>query len=349
MEPSTNYKVSYNPSLTPLTPHSTYDFVSELEEYTSTLYQDRVTKVADDTPLLSSVSTPYYENTQLDTITAYSIDARNINKWIAHFLFEEPLPNGTPRSINFDVPPKKYTQSGDALFIETAFGELSFEIDDTETFPVDVDDNEVTLTVGYNLESQEFELVFEESGSLEFPNSETENNQFDTTYDTYHSQLNGWTADQHQPFAIYSPAVEYDAVKERVEKQTDDAIVLITDDEWRVCVRSSDEDDYNLDVSLVELLDPVSDAVVQHYETFPYPQRYIHVPELQYLDSLDSMVTPAEAQKLRVLPYAVPFGEQDLLFDKLRHAEQFTREVETDSLRSELCYEQFFEQVTDPL
>lgn len=350
MKTSTDYEVSYSPSLTPTTPHVTYDFISEIESYVTRLYDERVDKVASGEPLLSSVTTPYYEDPELDTLTAYSIDARNINKWISHFLFGDPAPNGTPTIVKIDIPPKKYKQNEETLYVKTAFGEIEFEIDDTETLPVIVDDDEVTLTISYNIETTSFELVFEETGSFDVTEEFYEpEERFDTTYDTYHSKLDGWTAEQHQPFAIYSPAVDFNIVKEQAERQTDESIVLVTNDGWQVCVRSPDEDDYQLDVSLVELLDPVGDSVVEHYETFEYPQRYIHLPELQYLHSLDAMLTDAEMQKLRVLPYAIPFGDETALFDKVAHAEQFTRNVEHDTLQTKLLYEQFFEQTTDSL
>ena len=278
-----------------------------------------------------------------------NLDVRNIKKWTNSFLYGHTRPINTPDNIKIDIPQKKYSQEGNTLFVSTVFGELSFEIKqyDESQFELEFEGNPITLN--YNRETQEFTLLFEQTEVLadEFESTNKEN--YPTDYDYYHSQLSGWDAEMHQPFAIYSPAVPYETVVDNIENQADESIIIVTSDGWRVCVRSPDDENYKIQVSLVELLDPISEDVVSYYEEFNYPKKYINLPEIQYIDTLEDVLTPEEANKLKVLPYSIPFGDEELLFEKLSHANEFIRTDKNDALLDELSFEQFLKQTTKTL
>lgn len=348
MQEESEVTISFSSELTPIHSENGDAFLNKIQQFTDQLYEKRQTKVATEEPLLSSEDQPLYEQSNLDSDIAYSIDIRNIHKWLRYFTNETQAPPQTIETITFDVPPENYDHLGDVLFIQS---DQEIALTFSEEPPVDLNELDTLLTLKYTPNTNTLELSFEEERS--FPSTGqttevdiTEEKRFSTFYDHYHSYLDADGVEQHEAFAIFSPATDYKQVTEHIQSMTTrGSMVVVTNDDWKVCAVSPDDKDYEVDVSLVEFLSPVSDRVEEYYEEFPYSTKYIHLPELQYLSTVsNAYLSNDEKQLLRTLPYAVPFGDNSALEDKLLHAQKFTSEDVPDELFDVLQCTQFVQQ-----
>lgn len=345
MQKESEITLSFSSEVTPIDSESGEVFLQSLYEYTSQLYETRRTKVADNIPLLSSEENPLYTQADIDTTLAYSIDIRNIHKWINYFTSNTQTPPQTAETITFDAPPQYYDHLGDVLFLQFDT-ELALEF--KETPPVDLNELGTTLTFKYTPDIETLTLTFEEDTEVQVDTElETiEETPFETPYDLYQAHLNGEAAEKHEAFAIFSPSTDYETVAEHIQSISDSGtMVVVTEDDWKICAKSPENTDFVVDVSLVEFLKPVSDTIVEYYETFSYSTKYIHLPELQYLYTTDeAYLSNTEKQLLRGLPYAIPFGDEEELESKLQYAQRLEPEVVPESVFDSLQYNQFIQQ-----
>lgn len=352
MTTTNDVTIEYTSKLTPQNPTETNTLLTQIENTTAAIYEERQTRVTNNTPLLATVDKPYYEVTPLDTHLAYSIDCRNIHKWFKHFLADTETAPQTPDTITLDIPVSNYTYDAttETVTVETETANHTFKLESSP--PFNFEDAQTTLFFQYTPSEDYLYLSFEEDAVTQADAGlyHTPEQDFTTAYDAYHNTLTADTNETHEPFAIYSPSVSFEDAQDYATETTPDASVIVTNDGWKVCVKTPEDKDFIPDVSIVELLNPVSGDIVSYYENFPYPESYIHLPELQFLHTTPNYLSDHEEHQLRVLPYAVPYGNTELLVEKLQHAQRFIADASDDQpLLNELRYEQFFETQTTSL